>query len=56
MRFFQNKRGEIDRDTIINWVIAILVLAIGVSVIYFVISGKGGVALDRIRDLLRFGR
>ncbi len=47
------RRGQL-WDTFGGWIIALLVLVIGVG-IYLVLSDRGGAALEYFKNLLRFG-
>jgi hypothetical protein len=49
------RRGDIEFDTLIPWLIGVLVLAL-VLFLYFKLGGKGGSALDAFKRLWKFGR
>jgi hypothetical protein len=48
------KRGQM-WDTLIPWLIALGVLVL-ILILYGVLTGKGGAAIDYFRTILRFGR
>ena len=50
-----NKKGDVDIDTLVFWIIAILVLVVFIGGM-FILKGKGVGALDYIKELFRFGR
>jgi len=50
-----NKKGDIEWDTIIYWIIAVLVLVLGFF-LYKVLAGKGISALEYLKNLFRFGK
>lgn len=50
-----NKKGEIEFDTLMPWIIAIGVLVLMAGV-YWVVSGKGSDSINFLKDLFRFGR
>lgn len=49
------KRGDVDTDTIVWWVIAAVVLVLMFG-IYMVLSGKATGLLAYIKNILRFGQ
>jgi len=49
-----NKRGALEWDTLIPWLIGIGVLILMV-ILYLILKGKGVNAIDYIKNLLRFG-
>jgi UPF0716 family protein affecting phage T7 exclusion len=51
----RNKRGDLELETIVVWILVILVLVFFL-VGAFILKGKGVNALDYMRDLFRFGR
>ena len=53
MRF--GKRGDINRDIVLFWIIALAVLAI-IVIASFVLFGKGSNAIQRIKEMFMFGR
>jgi uncharacterized protein (UPF0333 family) len=50
-----SKKGDIELDTLVYWLIALLVLIVLV-VIIAILTGKGSDALNYIKNLFRFGR
>ena len=53
--FVMRKRGQLEWDALIPWLIGIGVLIL-VLILYFGLSGKGQAALTYLKSLLRFGR
>jgi hypothetical protein len=51
----KNKRGDLTWSTLVPWMIAIAVLVLTV-VLYIALKGKGGGALEYLKNLFRFGR
>jgi len=51
----KNKKGDIEWDTMIYWIIGILVLVLSFF-LYKILSGKGTSALEYLKNLFRFGR
>ena len=49
------KRGQLIWSTLIPWIIAAAVLIL-VTILFFILSGKGEGALDYLKNLFRFGR
>lgn len=49
-----NKRG-MEFETLIKWIIAIVVLIIGVLAI-IILKGRGSELIDKLLNVLRFGR
>lgn len=50
-----NKEGDIEIETLIWWIVALVVLVV-VILGFFVLQGKGTGALEYLKNLLRFGR
>ena len=49
------KRGDLEFDTLIPWIVAILVLIL-IFVLYGIFSKKGTGAIEYFKQLWRFGR
>lgn len=50
-----NKKGAIEQDTLIYWIIAVVVLVL-MFFLYKILSSKGISAIDYLKNLFRFGR
>ena len=53
-------RGKINKlgqtwETLIPWIIAIAFLIL-IVIVYMILKGKGGGAIDYLKNLLRFGK
>lgn len=48
------KKGDIEIDTLIPWIIGIAVLAV-LLVLYGVLNDKGGGAISFLKNLIKFG-
>lgn len=51
----ETRRGDVGFDSIITWILAVLVL-IAVGAIIVILAGKGGDALGYLKSVFRFGR
>ncbi|HLC58234.1 MAG TPA: hypothetical protein VJI68_00065 [Candidatus Nanoarchaeia archaeon] len=51
----KNKKGDIEFDTIIKLIVAVICLLIAISLIYF-FKDKSLAIIDSIKDILRFGK
>lgn len=49
------KKGAIELDELIRWILVIVGLVI-IAIVIFVLREKGVSAIDYIRDLWRFGK
>jgi len=55
VKFMVSKKGDLEFDILIPWMIGIGFLVIAL-VIYLLVSGKMGDAFNFFKDLVRFGR
>ena len=51
----KEKKGQIEIDEIIWWIIAIIVLVL-VVILYFTLKSKGINIIDYIKNLVKFGK
>jgi hypothetical protein len=49
-----DKKGAVEWDTIIPWIIGFFILGFGLF-LFGMLYGKGGGALDFFKNILRFG-
>lgn len=50
------KRGDIEWDTLIGWIIAIVVLVVILAIFFLVLKPKGISAFEYLKNLFKFGR
>lgn len=50
-----NKRGELVFDKLIIWIIAFVAFAFMI-ILFLILTGKGGSALEYLKSVFRFGR
>ena len=49
-----NKKGDIEIDTLVPWLIGLVILTIFVF-LYFTLNSKGGGAISYLKNLISFG-